>query len=503
MAGLESERLDGPSSSHRHRRLNIAMVSDYFYPNVGGVESHIYILSQKLIQRGHKVIVVTHHYGNRCGIRHLPAGLKVYHIPMGTLPFSSTAATVPNMFSALPLIRSILLREKIQILHAHQALSSIGLEATMHAKTLQIGIRTIFTDHSLFGLGGGGWAEVSGNKIVKGILSDIDSVICVSHTGKENTVLRAMLNPDIVYVIPNAIVADSFQPDRNKSRYSGGPCMYTSPSDPSPFYVLENHPTEIWFLGDPWKPTYHLVTIVCVSRLAYRKGIDLLIAAIPKLCQKHPTIRFLIGGTGPKLIELEQMREKFQTVIKPDQVKILGPIRADQVRNLMIQGDIFLNASLTEAFGMTLLEAACTGLLVVSTRVGGIPEVLPEGLIEFAEPEVDDLVQATERAIKVIQSGTHDPQKVHERVRGMYSWTDVAARTEHVYYEAFKIEPAPLIERFRRYFGSGSIFGKVMCIVVMCQYIFMGFLDWWMPRDQIDYAPDFNYDAYVQAYGSD
>lgn len=37
------------------------------------------------------------------------------------------------------------------------------------------------------------------------------------------------------------------------------------------------------------------VTIVCVSRLAYRKGIDLLIAAIPKLCEKHPTLRFLIG----------------------------------------------------------------------------------------------------------------------------------------------------------------------------------------------------------------
>ncbi|KAA1102067.1 hypothetical protein PGT21_035687 [Puccinia graminis f. sp. tritici] len=455
-------------SSHGRRRLNIAMASDYFYPNVGGVESHIYILSQKLIQRGHKVIVITHDYGDRCGIRHLPAGLKVYHIPIGTLPFSSTAATVPNLFGCLPLVRAILLREQIQILHAHQALSSVGLEATMHAKTLQIGIRTIFTDHSLFGLGGGGWGEVSGNKIVKGILSDIDGVICVSHTGKENTVLRAMLNPDIVYVIPNAIVADSFQPDRNKSRYSGGP-----------------------------------LTIVCVSRLAYRKGIDLLIAAIPKLCKKYPTIRFLIGGTGPKLIELEQMKEKYQTVIKPDQLRILGPIRADQVRDLMVQGDIFLNASLTEAFGMTLLEAACTGLLVVSTRVGGIPEVLPEGLIEFAEPEVDDLVRATERAIKVIQSGTHDPQKVHERVRGMYSWTDIAARTEHVYYEAFKIEPAPLIERFRRYYGSGSIFGKVMCIVVMCQYIFMGILDWWLPREQIDYAPDFNYDAYIQAHGID
>jgi phosphatidylinositol glycan class A protein len=130
-----------------------------------------------------QVIVITHDYGDRCGIRHLPAGLKVYHIPIGTLPFSSTAATVPNLFGCLPLVRAILLRERIQILHAHQALSSVGLEATMHAKTLQIGIRTIFTDHSLFGLGGGGWGEVSGNKIVKGILSDIDGVICVSHTG--------------------------------------------------------------------------------------------------------------------------------------------------------------------------------------------------------------------------------------------------------------------------------------------------------------------------------
>ncbi|MBW0489731.1 hypothetical protein O181_029446 [Austropuccinia psidii MF-1] len=448
------------------RRLHIAMASDYFFPNVGGVESHIYILSQKLIQRGHKVIIITHDYGNRCGIRHLPAGLKVYYIPLGVVPFSQTQATFPNLFGCLPLIRSILLRERIHVLHAHQALSSLGLEALMHAKTLHTGVATVFTDHSLFGLGGGGWGEVTGNKMLKGILSDVEGVICVSHTGKENTVLRAMLNPDIVYVIPNAIVADSFQPDRQKPRYSKGP-----------------------------------LTIVCVSRLAYRKGIDLLIAAIPKLCAKYSNLRFLIGGSGPKSIELEQMREKHQAVIKPDQVELLGPIRADQVRDLLIKGDIFLNASLTEAFGMTLLEAACVGLLVVSTNVGGIPEVLPEGLVQFAEPQVDDLVKATERAIQVIQSGKHDPWKVHEHVRGMYSWANVAARTEHVYYETLNIEPVTLLERLRRYYGSGVVFGKVMCIVMMCQYILMGLLDWWLPRDEIDFVPDFNYNMYIQKQG--
>ena len=53
------------------------MVSDFFYPNLGGVESHIFILSQCLLKLGHKVIVVTHSYGNRVGIRYMTNGLKV------------------------------------------------------------------------------------------------------------------------------------------------------------------------------------------------------------------------------------------------------------------------------------------------------------------------------------------------------------------------------------------------------------------------------------------
>lgn len=53
------------------------MVSDFFYPNVGGVEEHIFQLSQCLLARGHKVIVLTHVYGDRKGIRYMTNGLKV------------------------------------------------------------------------------------------------------------------------------------------------------------------------------------------------------------------------------------------------------------------------------------------------------------------------------------------------------------------------------------------------------------------------------------------
>ena len=48
-----------------------------------------------------------------------------------------------------------------------------------------------------------------------------------------------------------------------------------------------------------------------------------------------------------------------------------------------------MNTSLTEAFGIAIVEAACAGLYVVSTRVGGVPEILPEDMISFAQPDED------------------------------------------------------------------------------------------------------------------
>ena len=61
---------------------NIAMISDFFYPQPGGVEFHVYHLSQKLIDMGHSVIIITHDYGSRNGIRTLTNGLKVYYLFM-------------------------------------------------------------------------------------------------------------------------------------------------------------------------------------------------------------------------------------------------------------------------------------------------------------------------------------------------------------------------------------------------------------------------------------
>ena len=67
----------GKQQQQQQSRYRVCLVSDFFYPNMGGVESHLFQLAQCLLERGHTVVIVTHAYGNRHGIRYMTNFLKV------------------------------------------------------------------------------------------------------------------------------------------------------------------------------------------------------------------------------------------------------------------------------------------------------------------------------------------------------------------------------------------------------------------------------------------
>ncbi|KAJ6616510.1 glycosyltransferase family 4 protein [Mycena sp. CBHHK59/15] len=435
--------------------ISIAMITDFFHPAVGGVESHVYMLSANLIRRGHKVVVITHsHKPDRVGVRWLTPSLKVYYIPF--VPIASSA-TLPQFLTFLPYLRIILIREHIHLIHAHASLSSLGHEGILHSHLL--GVRTVFTDHSLFGFDDA--ASILTNKLLAGTLKNVDAVICVSHTGRENTVLRGELfeeydeGADIlsvrrsVYVIPNALVPEKFQP---------------SPPTSS-----------------------NIITIVVLSRLAYRKGIDLLVATAPRICAAFPNVRFLVGGDGPKLIDLLQMREKY---LLQDRIELLGSVRPTDVRSVLIRGSIFMNTSLTEAFGIAMLEAACAGLYVVSTRVGGVPEILPKDMISFANPDEDDVCRAIGEAIQIVSEEKHDPLLAHERVKTFYDWDQVTERTEVVYDAVLKSPQMDLRERMQRTMQLGPFAGPIYTIILIVECLFFLILEWWMPREDMDFVQE-------------
>ncbi len=121
--------------------------------------------------------------------------------------------------------------------------------------------------------------------------------------------------------------------------------------------------------------------------------------AIPKCTFHHWYVKSAkvlrtAGGDGPKKLALEEMKEKNQL---HDRVELLGSVRHSDVRNVrtkliklnfkvLCRGHIFVNCSLTEAFCIAIVEAVSCGLLCVSTRVGGVPEVLPSHLIKLCDP---------------------------------------------------------------------------------------------------------------------
>ena len=289
-------------------------------------------------------------------------------------------------------------------------------------------------------------------------------------------------------VIPNAVVADNFKPlSRDKGAEQSGGQGFGH--DQAPAHRLGPHDT---------------ITIVVISRLFYNKGIDLLTAAIPRILENHPNTRFLIAGSGPKEIDLKQMIE--QNVLQ-DRVEMLGPVRHEEVRDVMVRGHIYLHPSLTEAFGTVIVEAASCGLYVVCTQVGGIPEVLPAHMTVFAKPEEDDLVAATGRAIAALRANKVRTELFHDQVRAMYSWTNVAERTERVYNaisgedgtygggsargdRASDEQGFALIDRLKRYYGCGVWAGKLFCICVVIDYLFYLFCEWWWPREHIDICPE-------------
>lgn len=421
--------------------LNIAMVTDFFYPQPGGVEFHVYHLSQKLIDLGHSVCVITHDYGDRTGVRMLTNGLRVYHVPFLQV-YRNTA--FPTVFLAFPVLRNIFIREQVDIVHGHGSFSTLGAEAIVHGRTM--GLKTVFTDHSLYGFANVG--SIIGNKLLKFTLSDVCHVICVSHTCKENTVLRASLDPLNVLVIPNAVVSKDFAPP-------------------------------------PTKPKRKRLTIVVISRLFPNKGADLLTALIPRLCAQED-VDFIIAGDGPKYLDLVQMREKYDL---QDRVALIGAVKHEQVRDVMIQGDIYLHPSLTEAFGTVIVEAASCGLFVVTTKVGGIPEVLPNHMTYFADPDEDSLLDAAIRAVNAMKSGKIDTSGFHDEVATMYSWENIAKRTENVYLLlSDRMVNQPLLERLQKFYCCGVIAGKLYVLCVIVDIFILVVLEWLYPAANIDLA---------------
>ncbi|MEO0981722.1 MAG: glycosyltransferase [Pseudomonadota bacterium] len=180
------------------------------------------------------------------------------------------------------------------------------------------------------------------------------------------------------------------------------------------------------------------IRIAAVGRLIEKKGFEYALRAVAGLSQAGRNVRFELAGDGPLRAELAALAAELG--VAADTV-FHGQATQPQVAELLARADLFIAPSVTASNGdedaaiNTLKEAMLSGLPVVSTRHGGIPELVEHGVSGYLAPERDAaalkaclerLLAERDRWLEMGRAGrarvldAYDRRRVNERIEALY-----------------------------------------------------------------------------------
>ena len=179
----------------------------------------------------------------------------------------------------------------------------------------------------------------------------------------------------------------------------------------------------------PGLPTFDPL-LGAVGRLSPEKGHGVLLKALPGIFAAFPHAGLVLAGDGPSRAELEEESRRLGIA---ERVAFLG-FRRD-VPALLGAIDLFVQPSIYEGFGISLLEAMAAGLPIVASRVGGIPEVVEDGVtgLLVAPENPFALAAAIERLLRDRDEARRLGEAAARRVRERHSLQSAAAKIDALY----------------------------------------------------------------------
>lgn len=152
-------------------------------------------------------------------------------------------------------------------------------------------------------------------------------------------------------------------------------------SVPNPIIAKVYHRKDL--TGSPDK-----FVVTSLFRLVKEKGVYELMTVIEAICAVHSHVEFVIIGGGPML---EEIRTKLSTKIQTGQVRVLGFVDDETKISEICKSDAYLMLTYFDLMPISIMEAMAAGKPVLSTRVGGIPDLVEDGkngfLFEIGETE--------------------------------------------------------------------------------------------------------------------
>jgi glycogen synthase len=177
-------------------------------------------------------------------------------------------------------------------------------------------------------------------------------------------------------------------------------------------------------------------TILFVGRLVDQKGVDLLLQAFRVLLFKLPSARLIIAGDGYQMLYLEKLCRYLGI---SDEVRFLGWQTGSSLIHLYQGARAVAMPSRYEPFGLVALEALACATPVVASETGGLAEIISDGVQGYLVPIDDHLRLAQRLAILLFdQSHSNELGKAGRDRATEFSWTRVAAQTQHLYEETVR-----------------------------------------------------------------
>ena len=170
-----------------------------------------------------------------------------------------------------------------------------------------------------------------------------------------------------------------------------------------------------------------------VGRFTIQKGLSHMMHAAARAIQKEPKLLFVFAGDGEQRNELMRLAADLRII---NNVIFTGFVRGKKLRDIYEISDIFVMSSISEPFGLTALEAAHHGNVLILTKQSGVAEVL-HSVMEYDfwdEEKLADEIIAVSRSKTLknaLKSGiSHEYRRI--------SWDDVAKKCLSVYNEVKK-----------------------------------------------------------------
>ncbi|MGV0851188.1 glycosyltransferase family 4 protein [Mycolicibacterium phlei] len=182
--------------------------------------------------------------------------------------------------------------------------------------------------------------------------------------------------------------------------------------------------------------------LLYLGRLEYEKGIQDAIAALPRIRRTHPGTTLTIAGEGTQLEWLKEQARKHKVV---KATKFVGHLDHDQLVDLLHAADVAVLPSHYEPFGIVALEAAATGIPLVTSNVGGLGEAVIDGETGVSYPprDVAALAAAVRSVLDDPQAAQRRAVAARERLTSDFEWHTIADETAQVYLASKRREREP------------------------------------------------------------